>query len=132
MPELYTRSLFHYETHADGVCHFSNYFRIAEEAFYHASRNKFPELSFAVIESQAQYLRPLRFGAPFQVAIEKKDKRRSNFELLFTIEENGVAAAYIKLRFVSIEPKQWEVIALPEKLKQELENYDPHPSSIHS
>lgn len=132
MPELYTRSLFHYETDADGVCHFSNYFRIAEEAFYYAFRNKFPELAFAVIESQAQYLRPLRFGSTFQVVIEKKEKRRSNFELLFTIQENGAAAAHIKLRFVSIEPKQWEVIALPEKLKEELENYDPHSSFTHS
>ncbi len=132
MSELYTRSLFHYETDADGVCHFSNYLRIAEEAFYHAFRQKFPDLDFAVIESQAQYLHPLRFGSIFQVVIEKKEQRRSNFELLFTIQENEIPSARIKLRFVSIEPKQWEVIALPEKLKQELQNYEPHPNFTYS
>mgnify|MGYP002784301162 CR=1 FL=1 len=132
MSKLYTRSLFHYETDTDGVCHFSNYFRIAEEAFYDAFRDKFPHLAFAVVESQAQYLRPLRFGSIFQVAIEKKERRRSNFELLFTIQENKIPSAHIKLRFVSIEPKQWEVIALPEQLKEELENYAPRPNFTYS
>lgn len=127
----YTRSLFHYETDADGVCHFSNYFRIAEEAWHHAVRQEFPNLQFAVIESHARYVRPLRFGSSFFVSIQKIETRRSNFEMSFLIEENQLEVAILKIRFVTIDAKTWEVVPLLAELKQKLDTYEHNRAIVH-
>jgi len=66
----YGRYLHHYETDSDGVCHFSNYFRIFEEAFLSALREIMtadfapPSLdhSFAVTEAIARYYLPIKYG----------------------------------------------------------------------
>ncbi len=120
----YSRKLFHYETDADGVCHFSNYLRICEEAFFHSIREGFCDLSFAVKTAAIQYSHPLRFGSKFEVVIQLLSLRRSNFELTFTICENGETKAEATIRFATLNPATWEVIPLPEPFKKRLENYD--------
>jgi acyl-CoA thioester hydrolase len=128
MLKHYSRTLFHYETDADGVCHFSNYFRIGEEAFYHAIGQSFSDMNFAVIESHAQYKNPLRFGSVFSVSIQKIEMRPSNFELSLLIEEKGLEVASLKIRFVAMDAKKWEIIPLSQELKQRLKEYDTRPN----
>lgn len=78
----YGRYLHHYETDADGVCHFSNYFRIFEEAFA-ATLRQSPGFSmesghsFAVTEAQSVYSQPIRHGDYFKVNFSPTKVARS-------------------------------------------------------
>ncbi len=120
MIKVYSRYLFHHETDADGVCHFSNYLKICEEALHQLIRHEFMDLKFAVTSAQSEYLHPLHFGDLFSVSIEILNIRRSNFEALFSIEEEGILNAKISLRFIAIEPTQWTPIPLSEQFKKRL------------
>lgn len=127
---MYERSLFHYETDSDGVCHFSNYYRIAEEAFFKMIADG-SEHRFAVANSSAEYSKPLRYGSRFQVALELTEMRRSNFTLKFSITENGSTAAEVSLRFVALHAENWEVIPLTQTLRERLKIYDTNIAASH-
>ena len=121
MVDNYSRQIFHYETDSDGVCHFSNYFRIAEEALFHALGLEMGR--FAVLEATAQYLQPLRHGSPFAVSIELAGMRPSNFTLIFVIG-NSPPAARLTIRFAPIDPVKWEIVPISKILKEKLKQYD--------
>lgn len=123
-PKRYSRTLFHHETDADGVCHFSNYFRIAEETFFFIVEEMGRTCIFAIREATAQYLQPLRFGNQFEVTTELIELRRSNFTLSFSIQTAGQQIAHMQMRFVSIDPANWEPIPLSLELKERLKHYD--------
>jgi len=75
VPIYYSRKLFHHETDADGICNHSNYFRIAEEAFFYfldslgIPLNQLP-ITLVVTKTQAIYKTPLKFNDLFKVRIQ--------------------------------------------------------------
>lgn len=107
----YSRRLFHHETDADKVCHYSNYFRICEEAMMEMLRARDIPLehadhSLAVVSAHADYLAPLRFGELFTVTLALGQVRRSWFELNATLTGAGdgpCARMALKLAAVSTE-----------------------------
>jgi len=133
--EHYSRMLFHHETDADGVCHFSNYFRICEETFFHmASDGALANQLFAIREASAQYMRPLRFRDRFEVKMDLMELRRSNFMIGFSIQIQSEPAARIQMRFVCIHPEKWEPVPLPEEiktyLKEKVRQYDSNSNTF--
>lgn len=135
MFEIYTRMLFHHETDADGVCHFSNYFRICEEAFFHViASQQCTSQVFAIRDATAQYMKPLRFPNRFAVEIDLVEMKRSNFLLGFTIQTQNESNARIQLRFVPMCQENWTPIPLPENiklyLKEKVKPYDANNNAI--
>lgn len=112
----YARSLHHYETDSDGVCHFSNYLRIFEEAFAAAVR----ELSngtavphaFAVTEANASYHQPLRYGDHFVVRLGFDTVRRSFFSASAEVFLNDQLSARISAKFAAVSAQDNRSIGL--------------------
>lgn len=120
---IYNRSIHVYETDKDGVVHFSNYFKIAEEALYSGLKHfgfSFEDTgySMAMINTQAHYIHPIKFAEKLNVIIAEIKLKRS--KLLFTLDFNNnhrVNLAKIQLTFVLIDAQKRKAIPVPEQLK---------------
>jgi len=123
---IYNRTIHVYETDKDGVVHFSNYFKIAEEALYSGLKHfgfSFENngYSMAMINAQAHYIHPIKFAEQLNVVIAEIKLKRS--KLLFTLDFNNnhlVNLAKIQLTFVLIDPQKRKAIPVPEQLKYNL------------
>lgn len=104
----YSRCLHHHETDSDGVCHFSNYFRILEEAFDHAlasagmPAHALPH-GFAVVNAGCTYLHPLRYGEQFVVDVAFSSVRRSCMVADVVIRKCDLICARLTSRFAAID-----------------------------
>lgn len=127
---VYSRYLFHHETDADGVCHFSNYFRICEEALFEGLRTlKFKleesDLSFAIVHTSADYKVPLRFNERFQMTLRTLKVRRAKFELNFSIATNECDEnAALILGVVCISRQSKSLVPIAPELKSLLVNVE--------
>ncbi|WCM23153.1 hypothetical protein NDK50_34960 [Paraburkholderia bryophila] len=105
---IYERRLHHHETDSDGVCHFSNYFRIVEESFDQLTRSKLQPMealphAFAVVDTKCRYARPIRHGDMFKVRLEKLDVRRSFLDLGVAICVGEEVHAFAEARFAAVD-----------------------------
>lgn len=104
----YKRRLHHHETDADGVCHFSNYLRIFEEAFSEKLRSlgfATEQLAhgFAVIEVTAIYRAPLRHGDAFEVNLSFSAVRRAALTAVATVRNTKGVCTVVTGTFAAIE-----------------------------
>lgn len=104
----YKRRLHHYETDADGVCHFSNYLRLFEEAFSEKLRSlgfatEQLEHGFAVTEVTSIYRAPLRYGDSFEVSLSFSAVRRVALVAVATVRSAKGVCAVITGKFAAIE-----------------------------
>jgi YbgC/YbaW family acyl-CoA thioester hydrolase len=119
----YARRLFHHETDGDRVCHFSNYFRIFEEAMMEFLRARdvpleHAEHSLAVVVAHADYVSPIRFGEMFTVTLALGEIRRSWFELNATLSGEGDGPrARMALKLAAISRDTGESVPLSPKLR---------------
>lgn len=122
----YSRIIHVYETDKDGVMHFSNYFRIAEEALYYGLRKlnfsfETTEYSMAMINACATYTHPIKFAEQIRIVIA--DIKVSRVKILFAmnfLNADQTCLANIQLTFVLIEPGNRKAIPVPEKLRSSL------------
>ncbi len=125
----YARRLFHHETDGDGVCHFSNYFRIFEEALMELLRARdIPleraEHSLAVVAAHADYFAPIRFGDMVTVTLELGPIRRSWFELNATLTAAGDRpCARMALKLAAVSRTTGASVALPPNFASLLANH---------
>jgi YbgC/YbaW family acyl-CoA thioester hydrolase len=119
----YSRRLHHHETDSDGVCHFSNYFRIFEEAFSDALRSaqipheELPH-ALAITDARASYRMPLRHGDEFDVAITFPSVRRASLVADAVIRRDDTVCAAITATFAAINRSSSVSIALDGKLRR--------------
>ena len=121
----YSRSLHHYETDADGVCHFSNYLRIFEEAFeFSLAEAGFPiselEHTFAVFNLQVDYLRPLRPNITFNVIIDFLRIKRSFIHAKALIYAAESHCASLKITLVATNRKDNSSTQIASTLRKKL------------
>jgi YbgC/YbaW family acyl-CoA thioester hydrolase len=120
---FYYRDIHVHETDKDGVVHFSNYFRIAEEAIFTGLKKLgfcFEEnkCSMAMIEATAHYNHPIKFSDRIKVVVPKIIMQRVKF--LATVEfldERNICLASIQVKSVLIEINDRKAIPLPDTLK---------------
>ena len=122
----YKRTIHVYETDKDGVVHFSNYFRFAEEALY----SELGKLGFsfeqagysmAMINACANYIHPIKFAEQLNIVIS--DIKVKRVKLLFQLDFNAgqqVNVARIQLTFVLIDLENRKSMPVPEDLKSSL------------
>lgn len=123
----YVRRLFHHETDADGVCHFSNYLRIFEEAMMDFLRElgaplEHAEHSLAVVQARADYLSPLRSGDVFSVSLELAHAARTWFELTATLTSSEADRARMTLKLAATSRATGKPVALTPRLRHLLGN----------
>ncbi|ATV20678.1 hypothetical protein CFN58_05785 [Pseudomonas avellanae] len=123
----YNRHLHHYETDADGVCHFSNYLRIFEEAFEFSLAeigvaSSKVEHGFAVVGLQADYAYPVRAGEKFTAVIRFTCVKRSFLEAHVSVVVGGQHCALIKARLAAIDRTTNSSISLSPILREILIN----------
>ncbi|WP_122586147.1 acyl-CoA thioesterase [Pseudomonas viridiflava] len=121
----YNRHLHHYETDADGVCHFSNYLRIFEEAFEFSLAeiglaSSKVEHGFAVVGLQADYAYPVRAGEKFTAVLRFTSVKRSFFEAHVSVGVGDKHCALIKAKLAVIERKTNGSISLSPMLREKL------------
>ncbi len=119
----YSRIIHVHETDKDGVVHFSNYYKIAEEAMYASLRElgysfDNTDFSVAMIHSAANYYHPIKFADRIQVTMAEANPQRVKFTLSFAIyDSNKLHLANIQFTLVVIDPKNRTAIPLPESLR---------------
>lgn len=116
-----------YETDKDGVVHFSNYLRIAEEAVFGGFRAiGFPVEdkgnSIAMLNTNVNYYQPIKFGDHVDVVLGALDAKRVRFSLEFDFICEGVLCAQIKLTFTTIASSERRAIPLNKQLRSVLTN----------
>lgn len=123
---IYNRMIHVYETDKDGVVHFSNYFRFAEEALYSGLRDfgfsfEQTEYSMAMIDASANYIRPIKFAEQLNIVISDiKVKRVKLVALLDFSDSQQNNVARIQLTFVLIDSENRRSMPVPEHLKSSL------------
>jgi YbgC/YbaW family acyl-CoA thioester hydrolase len=126
---VYFRKIHVHETDKDGVVHFSNYYKIAEEALY-SCLSKFgfsfvdAGYSMAMINSLASYFHPIKFADCINIKISEIIVQR--VKLVFSLSFNDssqTCLAKIRLTFVLIDPVVRKAIPVPENLKIKLNEF---------
>ncbi|MCF6436502.1 MULTISPECIES: acyl-CoA thioesterase [Pseudoalteromonas] len=129
MRKLCTRRLNHYETDADGVCHFSNYFRHTEEALFEVvepqiwSSLQEQNHTLAIVGANATYMNSLTFLEQFSVYLKTSQLRRTRAMLEFLIADDTAKTEYcsVSLTVVCIDKSNNEVVKLPTELVEKLQ-----------
>lgn len=121
----YHRSIHIHETDQDGVVHFSNYLRIAEEAMFNAFRTfghgfQNTGQSVAMLDAAATYLYPMKFGDRIAVVLTECAIRRAKFMLNFEFRRNCDVCARVRLMLVTIDIDGRNAIAIPNIIKGKL------------
>ncbi len=123
---IYNRTIHTHETDRTGVIHFSNYFKIAEEALY-AGLNRLGfsfgnfEYAISVISTQANYYQPIKFADHISVIITdiKIQQEHLIFNFYFNDSDHN-RLTETQLIFVLIETKNRKTISIPEDLKNKI------------
>lgn len=121
----YARTLHHHETDADGVCHFSNYLRIFEEALEHAFEQSGVCASrldhgLAVVAVNASYVHPLRHGDTFDVQFTFTQVNRSFLQAQALVRLGGKQSATINATLAAINRQTNQSTALDMSLRRTL------------
>lgn len=122
---LLHRNLNHYETDSDGVCHFSNYLRHAEEGVFNLfGKSEWQTLednNVAIVISriEAKYLSPLRFFDCFSVSLNTIKRNSTKINLAFEIynETSKYTSCKILLNLSAIDKKANKSISFPENFQ---------------
>lgn len=122
---IYYRSIFVHETDKDGVVHFSNYCKIAEEAMYtgfwaFGCSFKESQYSLAMLNTTLNYFHPLKFGDRIAVVLDDFDMKRVKYFLTLKFQNNFNICAEIKLTLATILSKERKVIPVPLIIKERL------------
>ena len=125
---IYNRTIHIHETDRSSVIHFSNYFKIAEEALYlylGLKRLGFSfgnfEYAISVINTEANYYQSIKLANHISVIIT--DIRIKQDHLIFHFDFNDsdhTCLTETQLTFVLIETKNRKTIQIPEDLKNRL------------
>ncbi len=115
----YEREIHIHETDKDGVVHFSNYFKIGEEAMLSGFRRtncvlENSEFSLAMIKATTEYIRPLKFGDRVIVELAEVIVQRAKFMLTFNFD-NPSSESLAKVRFtlVTITAAERKAVPIP-------------------
>jgi len=133
---IYERQIHVHETDKDGVMHFSNYFKIAEEALYSGLRKlgfsfETTEFSMAMINTAAEYIHPIRFAEQLQIVFTEVKVSRVKIKFLMDfMNPDQTTLAKIQLLFVLIEPEGRKAIPVPVQLKSTLSLTETSPVAI--
>lgn len=116
-----------YETDKDGVVHFSNYLRIAEEAIFAGFRKLgFPVESdgnsMVMLDINVNYQQPIRFGDSVEVILAAIKAKRVKLFLELNFYCNDSLCTKMKLTFASIASGDKKVIPLSIGLRSALSN----------
>jgi len=123
---VYERLIHVHETDKDGVMHFSNYFKIAEEALYSGFRKlgfsfENTEFSMAMINTSADYIHPVRFAEPLRIVFTGVKVSRVKIKFIMDfLDSNQTSLAKVQLLFVLIEPGGRKAVPVPMDLKSTL------------
>jgi len=124
----YSRLIHIHETDKDGVLHFSNYFKIAEEAMFTGFRHlngpfDGSEYSVAMVNATTRYIHPIKFSHQINIFLKNHDIKRVKFVLTFEfINSNGVSLAETQLTLVPIIVNERRAVPLPADFKESLKS----------
>lgn len=123
---IYNRIIHAHETDKNGLVHFSNYFKIAEEALYLGLKRL--EVSFddfdytlAMVNTLADYYQPITIDDYINITIAKIKIQHD--KLIFFLDfndANRACLAKIQLTFILIDINNRKTMPVPEQLKAKL------------
>lgn len=115
---------------AAGVVFFARIFDYFHDGYVSFLRSRGAPLEVALSDgswaaplrhAEADYLRPLRFGEAFTVALVEVDVEETEFRIGYRIDRGVEAACVGMTRHVSVDPKTFRRTALPDTLRRALE-----------
>ena len=123
---IYNRTVHIHETDRTGVIHFSNYYKIAEEALYTGlNRLGFSfgnfEYAISVISSHTNYYQPIKFANHISVIITDIEIQQEHLTFNFAFNDSDHSClTETQITFVLVETKNRKTISIPEDLKNKL------------
>jgi len=122
-----------YDTDAAGIMFFSQYYRLAHDAYeafmeaagwglnYVISES---DILLPIVHSEADYLQSMRLGDNYSIAIKVEKVGQTSFVLLYEFRnEEGDATATVKTVHVAVDKKNGRKIKLPKTLREGLLKY---------
>jgi YbgC/YbaW family acyl-CoA thioester hydrolase len=116
-----------------GVLHHANYFHLLEqarEAFLALRGIPYPQLvsqgsHLAIVSSQQQFIKPIYYGEPIDIAVWCSELKRSTVTLKYLLihdrDSSAVHLAETKLAFVTKGDTQFKAARMPEMLLKSFE-----------
>jgi acyl-CoA thioester hydrolase len=116
-----------YDTDYQGVAHYAAYYRFFTDAIENYKKQVLGidinamsnELWFVVVESKAQYYKSLHINDVISVELNpvvSDSKKSITFNLKIKIDKTGETATEGYLTMVSINPKVWKSVEMPQNL----------------
>lgn len=118
---VYQRRIQVHETDKDGVAHFSNYFKIGEEALFNGFRElgylfEDSDYSLAMLQATSEYRQPVRFSDTVDVVLSRIEKQRIKLLVSLNFMAGQQLVARIDFKFVVVEIESRKAIPLPPSL----------------
>ena len=121
------------DTDAAGILFYSNYFRLAHEAYEEFLDNidfglpyilSDAEILLLIAHAEADYKSSLRLGDDYTIAIRVEKIGRTSFDLRYRfLDDTGELAASLKTVHVSVSKETEKPVELPDALKKGLARY---------
>lgn len=129
----YRRRVQFAETDTAGVLHFSNYFRLMEEAEHAWWRScgltvyegnlRDDGVSWPRVATDCQYLAPVRFDDEIDIDVQlvRMGQRSVEFRFEFRLGERSIARGFIKAACCAMTPAGFQSQDIPERIRTILE-----------
>ncbi len=118
---LYIREIYGHEMDADGVCHHSNYFKIAEEALFKkipAATLKENNMTFVVSKATATYIHPLYQGDKAFVEVATIKSTAVRISLQFSLKnESSKDIAHLDYEIVAVDQTTKTPMPMPTAIR---------------
>ncbi|EHP71307.1 MAG: thioesterase family protein [Metallosphaera yellowstonensis] len=119
-----------YDTDAQGIAHYASYYRFFTNTIERFMKDKvgipYPnvndELWFVIVETHAEYKRPLRVGDVITVTISPQRLSEKVIRFQFQILKEGEVTTTGYVDQVAINPKIWKAVNIPEEILKRILN----------
>lgn len=115
-----------YETDQDAVVHFSNYFRIAEEAMFHGLKSfgwalEKSDYSVAMLDASTKYVAATKYGDVIKVLVNKFNIKGIKIELAFELQnQRSECLARTEFVVVPVLREIRKAVPLPQSIKNKI------------
>ncbi len=120
-----------YDTDAQGIVHYSGYYRFFTDAFEQFSRSmlssEFPLISdkvwFVVVESKAAYHKPARLGDKLKTSVEAEILGKKALKFSFKIHKGQSLMCDGYIIQVAVDNKKWKAVEIPKKIVEKIRKF---------
>lgn len=125
------RKINFYDCDPAGIIFYSRIFEFCHSAYeeliasFELEENYWQNEDYVVpiIHTEAEYIKPFKYGDDAKIEITVTQLRESSFELSYSLLRNSEIFVSAKTVHVFVDKRSWEKKNVPENIKEGLKNY---------